>query len=305
MPIQDRGYYRDENDGYSGIRGSNGPRSIVTMLIIINAAIFLIDAFTGEVGESKMRWLNWMMALKTDGQGVLAESGVAFWQLPFWNLWQLFTYGFAHASITSEVGIMHILFNMVGLFFLGRPVEQRYGREEFLRFYLMALVFAGALSYAFNLWMGVSSTLVGASGAVTAVIILFVLNYPRQTLLIWGVLPAPAWLIGVIIIGSDLMQAMRPSSQIGWYAHLSGAMFALLYFQLRWNFSWLKWTWLTDRLSGKPRLRVHREAKTDAALQAQADRILEKLHREGESSLTRKERIALEKYSRKIRENRH
>ncbi|HMO14210.1 MAG TPA: rhomboid family intramembrane serine protease [Pirellulaceae bacterium] len=311
MPISDRSYYRDDDDydpsqSYGSMRGPNAPRSIVITLILVNAAIFLVDAFTPEVFVGGgTRWLSWMMSLKVDGQGTFAEKEVAFWQLPYWNLWQIATYGFAHASITSDTGIMHVLFNMLGLFIFGRSLEERYGRHEFLRFYVAALLFAGVVSYFFISLMGKTSFLVGASGAVSAVIILFVLLYPHRTILIFGIIPAPAWVLGILLIGSDILQGLRPSSQVGWYAHLAGALFAFLYFRLGWNLSWVRFDWLTDRMSGKPRLKVHRGKSSEDKLQEEADRILDKLHREGEASLNRKERSTLEKYSRMIRKKNH
>ncbi len=298
MPIQDRSYYRDDYG-----QEPRGPLSMVVKLIIVNVAIFAIDAFTSEHPFGG-NWLSWMMSLKTDGEGVFVGKGVPFWQLPFWNVWQVFTYGFAHASISTTSSIFHLGFNMVGLFFLGRAVESELGSQEFLKFYLLSLFFAGAFSYFYNYATGQSAMLVGASGAVTAVIILFVLRNPHQTLLIWGVIPVPAWLIGIIIIVGDVITSLSADTHIGWYAHLSGAFFAFLYFKLRWNFNWIKLEWITDRFSGKPRLKVHRASAAVETLKSQADQVLEKLHLEGESSLSRKERKILEKYSRKVREER-
>jgi hypothetical protein len=90
-----------------------------------------------------------------------------------------------------------------------------------------------------------------------------------------------------------------------WQAHLGGAAFAFLYLQFRWSLSRLlpsqvKWKWPRRG----PKLRVHRPDTDDDALDQEADRVLAKLHREGEQSLTGRERRILEKYSRRIREKR-
>ena len=83
--------------------------------------------------------------------------------------WQFLTYGFVH----DPASIMHIVANMLGLFFLGRTVEQVYGSKEFLRVYIVMLLL-GSISFA--LGNAVSSaithkepyyTLLGASGAVS------------------------------------------------------------------------------------------------------------------------------------------
>jgi len=306
MPLDNRDYYRE--GPYQPYQP--GPKSIVTVLIIINVTVFLVDAFTSPVqlgGQSlQSNWVSWLMGLKIDGQGLFQEVGVPFWQLPPWNVWQIFTYGFAHASINaSPSGIWHVGMNMLILFMLGRPVEDRYGRDEFLKFYLLALLFAGACSYLFILLTSQTSILVGASGAVTAVVMLAVFNFPREKVLLMGVFPMPLWALGVLLVVGDLLSAFNASSRIGWYAHLSGALFAFLYFRYRWNFSRLKLDFLRDWFSNKPKLRVHRPSSpvTDK-LQSDADRILEKLHQQGEASLTRKERKTLEEYSRKVRQRR-
>ena len=49
-----------------------------------------------------------------------------------------------------------------------------------------------------------------ASGAVTAVIMLFVFLYPHRTILLFMVIPAPAWVLGVIVIALDLFGNRLP-----------------------------------------------------------------------------------------------
>ena len=82
---------------------------------------------------------------------------------------------------------MHIVFNMFGLFIFGREVEDRYGRFEFLRFYLATIVFGGLI------WLLTDRASVGAPGvllvllaALLAVVLLNMLNNPhREVLLLW------------------------------------------------------------------------------------------------------------------------
>lgn len=141
-------------------------------------------------------------------------------------------------------------------------------------------------------------------------IVLFALNYPRQTLYLNFILPVPAWVVGVIVVVGDLWGSMSQPSQVAYQAHLAGAALAFFYWKGGWNF-----TRLTDKLAPdklfqrRPRLRVHRPDdelpdRREAASVAEMDRILEKLHREGEESLTRKERRTLQNESRRLREKR-
>ncbi len=64
---------------------------------------------------------------------------LGLWHLesPYFMPYQLFTYMFAHG------GFMHILFNMMGLMFLGPLLEQFWGPKRFLTFYLVTGIGAG------------------------------------------------------------------------------------------------------------------------------------------------------------------
>ncbi len=201
---------------------------------------------------------------------------------------------------------MHIAFNMLTLFFLGRPVEEKYGKQEFLRFYLLAVIFAGAVWMAFYLIFppGVPVIGVGASGGVMAVAILFIFNFPHSTLLVFGVVPVRAWVVGVILIGVDLLNSLNPETRIGWQAHLAGAAFGAAYFYFKWNFTFIPLNKIGNLFKAQPKLKVHQPDHKDERLREQADQILDKLHRQGEASLTSRERKILERYSRSVRQNR-
>jgi membrane associated rhomboid family serine protease len=204
--------------------------------------------------------------------------------------------------------------NMFVLWMFGRTIESRLGRSEFLYFYLIAIVFSGLFwLVGTNLWLAASPadagipTVFGASGAVTAVFMLFILYYPHQTLYLFGAFAIPAWVLGLIIIGSDVLRAISGTAgNVAWQAHIGGAAFAFLYARFRWQFtrflpalgSWPK-SWKS------PRLKIHAEEEDASDLDAEGDRILDKLLHEGEQSLTRSERRVLEKYSRRMREKRN
>lgn len=292
MGIYDREYYREESGGFQVRK----PGTIVGWLIVINIVVFLVDVLlrTGRYGGP----VNDLLGLQASDL------------LKPWLWWRFLTYGFCHQSMG------HIFGNMLGLFFLGPPVEQRYGQREFLRLYLVLIVVSGVGWAAAQFLPGGYGMggVVGASGAVTGVVVLFALNYPRQTVLLMMILPIPAWLLGVLVVASDVWGSMSHAGQIAYQAHLAGTAMAFFYWQGGWNF-----TRLTDKFtSGKlfqrrPRLRVHRPDddapeerpdKKEVARAAEMDRILAKLHREGEESLTRKERRTLQNESRRLREKR-
>jgi len=148
---------------------------------------------------------------------------------------------------------------------------------------------------------------IGGSGAVTGMLILFALNFPRRTLLLFFVLPVPAWIVAVMVVIMDLAGFSRgQGSEVAHAAHLAGAAFAFLYFRSRLNLGRLLPGW--DRISrlfrSRPRLRLHDPSEDERRLSAKVDRILEKIHQEGEANLTDEERRTLERASRRYQRKR-
>ncbi len=285
MGIYDRDYYDEGNQPGVTLRS---PQSIVVSLIVANVVLFLID---GLVWPDTHRLTAW-----------LAVSDQTLFKPWLW--WQFLTYGFAH----DPTSIWHIFFNMLQLWFLGRVVEQLYGRAEFLRIYLVMIVL-GSLVFglASELVQGQGYTLVGASGAVSGVVMLFVLNFPNQTLVLFPIpIPVKAWVIGVLLVVANVWGSLSPESgNTAFSVHLVGIAFAYLYVRNRWSLGWLgTGNWRLPSLRRRPRLKVHQPAKDDEDLSAEVDRILEKIHREGEESLTRRERRTLEDASRKYQRRR-
>ena len=285
MGIYDRDYYRGEQRSFSWA----GPRTVVGTLILINVVVYLVNAiFTPPKDAVGLGSITSFLAVD-----VQTLTQPLYW-------WRFLTYGFVHVYQPQ-----HILWNMLGLWFLGQDVEAAYGRKQFLRFYLVALV-VGSVAWAVaNRLAGAPglSSLVGASGAVTAVVILFSLTFPHRTVLLFLLLPVPAWFVGVLFVAGDVYQAMgHGSPRIAWGVHLAGAAFALAYFYFKWDFSRLlpgrlDFSWLKPR----PRFHVYDPDESeddDGDLSAEVDRILEKISREGEISLSRKERRTLETASR-------
>lgn len=291
MGIYDRDYYRPEQRGFS----LRTPRTVIGTLIAINVAVWLIDGLFMQ----NSHWLVDQMAVRVN---TLTQP---------WMWWQFLTYAFAH----DPNSFAHIFGNMLVLFFLGPPVEQTYGPKEFLRFYLVTAVVAAVVWAVLNKFAGTpgNSIAVGASGALAGVVILFALNYPHQTVLLFFVFPIPAWLLGVIVVGLDMLGALGyQGGNIAYSMHLTGAAFAFLYFKQRWNLGRLLgggFSWPRLQSPFRPRLRVHRPPKEapdkpDTDLSQEVDRILEKIYREGEASLTAKERRTLETASRQYQQRR-
>jgi membrane associated rhomboid family serine protease len=135
--------------------------------------------------------------------------------------WTLVTYMFLHANLG------HIFWNMLGLYFFGPRVESRMGERRFITLYLVSGLVGGLLSVALA---RNSIAIVGASGAVLGVLMAFARFWPRERLLIWGIIPIEArWLV-IIYAAIDLLGFNgygRPG--IANMAHLGGFAGALLY----------------------------------------------------------------------------
>lgn len=313
MGLEDRDYLREEAIRYSGggggfgaNRGPGGPQRMVTKLVILCVILFFIDAFTppvrqsGEVVSNQLfRW----MSLKSED-----VFSTTILTAP-WNVYQLLSYGFAHASMSAQSGIFHIAINMLLLWQLGRMVEDHIGRFEFLYFYLATLIFAGIVFGVCHL--GSPASVVGASGGVTAVVVLFAFLFPNQKLALFGIIPVPGWLIGVLFVSLDFLSALfNPNGLVAYESHLGGAAFAAAYFHFQWRIEkWVPSKMAQGLFSRKTHLRVHdpgdepqdKKYEQDAEL---ADQILEKLHRDGEASLSWKERKILNRFSKRVRDKR-
>ena len=120
MGIYDRDYYQ------AGEMRPLRPwdnKSMVTLLIFINVALYVANfLFTGRSGQ-----LSAALALYPEHLGQ-----------PL-NWFHLLTYGFVHDPRSP----FHLIFNMLTLYFLGRQVEDKYGKCEFFRIYMIALLLCG------------------------------------------------------------------------------------------------------------------------------------------------------------------
>ena len=289
MGIHDRDYYRD---GSRGLFDAWGRQGVTGWLIAVTCAVWLVQLAT--LGPFGVGGLTDAALYDTDR---ILEGEV----------WRLFTSVFLHA-VPFNRGLFHLLFNMLALYWAGTRLEARYGGREFLAFYLLGGVFAGAFSLALEA-AGVvpPSRALGASGAVTAVLILFALNYPRQQVLLFFAIPMPVWLVVVLYVGLDVFGAFGfGRGGIAYVVHLGGALFGLLYYQAGIRIaSFPAWP-ARPRRAAAPRLRVvpvdpaEVEERTatpqpaaEAGFDARVDAVLAKVSTLGQESLTAEEREIL------------
>jgi len=138
--------------------------------------------------------------------------------------WTVVTYMFLHADL------MHLLFNMIGLFFFGPRLEMRLGGRDFLWLYFLG-GFGGAV---FSFFFAPGSSVVGASAAVYGILLGFALFWPRERIYIWGILPVEAWLLAALLVGGSLWAGFAgTASRTAHFAHLGGLAFGFAY--LKWR----------------------------------------------------------------------
>ena len=188
------------------------------VIAAVNAAAFIIT------GSGRNLNLQYLFGL----QPVLFIKGRYYWQI--------FTYMFMHGSWS------HLISNMIGLIFFGLYVEKSTGSKEFLLFYLLCGIFCGAASLAVYALTGAwQILLVGASGAVYAVLLLFAVIFPRSTVFIFGLIPVPAPLLVVIYAGIEIYDQLFGMRQgIAHLAHLSGFAAAWIYCLVRYGINPVK-----------------------------------------------------------------
>jgi len=167
-------------------------------------AVFALEIFLMATGRQQLL-------------GVLALSGEGLAR-GWW--WTLVTHLFVHANL------LHLLVNVVGLWFLGPEVEAMLGRAKFIVLYFVSGIAGGILQTMFS---SPSSELVGASGSVCGLLLSFTTAHPEMPLraLLFFVLPVSmkAKTMGRgLIVFSAVCAMLRILPQLGHLAHLGGAV---------------------------------------------------------------------------------
>lgn len=283
MGLYDRPYYQDEEPS-NHLPPSLATQSFVIVLIVANVALFFADFIFGGDNFALRR------AMEVTPDTIVKP----------WMWWQFVTYGFAHGNMS------HILFNMIGLFFFGRIVENRLGKLEFLRFYLTAIILGGIV-WSLRAYLTESNApgVIGASGGVVAVTMLFIFWYPQTEIYLMMILPVKAWVVGALMIAGNLFG--MGSSTTAFDVHLVGIAFAIAYFYFHWNLGKLSPAGLSSLTKRRSYLKIHdpdRKSRQELRDADEAERILQKIHEHGESSLTNAERKVLERHSRQLRNRR-
>jgi membrane associated rhomboid family serine protease len=147
--------------------------------------------------------------------------------------WQLITYMFAHGSIS------HVLFNMLALFLFGSALEHHVGSWEFLCYYLITGILAGAFSVLIYWLTGSYGVLlIGASGALFAIELAYATFFPNAMIYIWGIIPLRAPMMVIVFTVIELFNTITGSRDgVAHLTHLAGFAFGWFYFVIRFGFN--------------------------------------------------------------------
>jgi membrane associated rhomboid family serine protease len=130
---------------------------------------------------------------------------------------RMVTSGFLHADF------MHLAFNMITLYFFAPVVIQTLGDFSFILIYLGSLICGSLLTMVFH-GNEYSYSAVGASGAVTGVLYSSILMYPDMTIGIFGIIPMPAYVFGILYLFYSIYGMKSRTDNIGHTAHFGGAI---------------------------------------------------------------------------------
>lgn len=196
----------------------------IKYLIYINIAIFILNIIVELSGFNFLYFF-----------GLVPELVVKQYYL-----WQIFTYMFMHA------GVFHILFNMLMLWMLGRELCDIWGKNFFIKYYLLCGIGAGlcVVLLSFLSPSSFSIPTVGSSGAIFGLLLAYGTIFKNRLLYFFGLFPIKAGKLVLILGAVELVLLISSNnSSISHLAHLGGLLTGLIYLKIK--------TWQRNRLANK------------------------------------------------------
>jgi membrane associated rhomboid family serine protease len=289
MGIYNRDYFRNDNRPL----GQGFLASGFKWIIAANVAVYVLQLVTADVVTDYLD---------------LKPSAVLHGEV-----WRLVTYAFCH----SRHDPLHILFNMLFLYWFGATLERMYGTREFVLFYFAGAFVSGVANFALSIVLRDNSPAIGASGAVMAVLMLYAIHFPRDEMY-FLLFRLQVRFVVLIYVVYDLWPVLRAmggdgrTDNVAHMAHLGGLAFGYAYhhFGMRLDRGWGSLKNLRApriRLKRPPEsIRIyepHKEEDRNENLDVKVDAILAKIQAHGEASLTDQERETLKRASLRYKEN--
>ena len=172
---------------------------VTQALLLINVAAFCLDYFLGP-------WFTRAFALWPLGGGFLP--------------WQVVSYAFLHGSL------MHLFFNMLGLWMFGAELERLWGPKRFLQFYFASVLTAAATQLLVAALSGASYPTVGASGGLFGLLLAFGMMFPNRIIMpLFPPIPMKAKVFVAVFGGLELLFGVTGTMEgVAHFAHLGGML---------------------------------------------------------------------------------
>jgi len=305
MGIHDRPYYRDSysgggGGGWFGGTGAWGP--VCKWLIMINLVCWMMQIMITAPTDLSMN-----PNIPEAAQSVLRTSVMEQWfeldtaKVLTGQIWRIVTCSFLH----DRFNVFHILFNMLFLFWFGRTLESMYGSREFAMFYGVSAITASFAFIGIDLITGRQASMIGASGPIMGVLMLFAMHFPRNKIYLFMILPVEIRWIVLLYIIFDLhpvllMLSGQPTgSGVAHAAHLGGLFFGWLYYRRK-----IKLEPLLSKVQSKTHeKKVQIVQDAEDRFEDKVDAILDKISEKGIGSLTETEKRMLKKSSSKYKKD--
>lgn len=184
-------------------------QKIIYWNVGIGLIVLVLDAFFSVFSAHVLSWL-----VLNSNLSILA-----------FKPWTILTYSFIHA------GVIHLLFNMIMLFFVNRLFSTFFSEKQFLTLYIFGALLGGIFFVIGSQFMTTGTVLVGASAATIAPLVGMAVHAPMMQVRLALIGNVKMWHIAVFIIVLDVIQ-LNTSNVGGHLAHLGGAAMGYLYIKL-------------------------------------------------------------------------
>jgi membrane associated rhomboid family serine protease len=185
----------------------------VKWLLISNTVIFFLMALASQLGVADRFYIF-----------ELVPRTVVY----SFTIWQLVTYMFLHG------GLLHIVFNMLMLYWIGPDLERTWGTRRFLKYYFVCGIGAGICVVIAELIVGSSTRTLGASGAIYGLLLAYGLLFPDRTFLFFFIIPMKVrhmvWIMGLLAFYSSISGGNSGVSNV---AHLGGLLVGYIYIRAK------------------------------------------------------------------------
>ncbi len=133
--------------------------------------------------------------------------------------WQVLTYAFLHSDI------LHLFFNMFGLWMFGSELERLWGPKRYLHFLLAGVLSAAAAQLIITFITRSPVPTVGASGALFALLLAFGMLFPNRTIMpLFPPIPMKAKTFVLVFGGIELLMGLSGATGVAHFAHLGGML---------------------------------------------------------------------------------